>query len=803
MNKLFTLLIITVLSSSILFSAAITGKVTNIDNNKPVAGILIKVKNSSKYAVSKSDGSFSISNLPKGDFILVISSMNWEEQERKVTLSDEETKQTNFEITQKSFMLNDLIVYGVTKSYEKITESPASVEVQFPEDLAKTSRGNQLARTLTGATGVDILQNGTSDFIVNTRGFNNGLNRRLLVLQDGRDASMPLLGAQEWNSFALPLDEFKSVELVRGPSAALYGANAFNGVLNLTSFAPRDVIGTKISILGGDYETYRADIRHAGLLGDLSYKVTLGSMGSLNYSRRRDSVQFLEYDGLALERKTLTDENRQTFSHYGTFRMDYDFDYDKKLTGEFGYSRSGNESYVFGLGRTLVTDVARPYVRLGYNTENIHIHAHWMNRSVQDTMWLMVPGAPLLDDSEDFLVDVQHNFYFGDDLHLVWGISQQFQMIRTSGTSIPNDVDADYTGVYGQMEWQISDIFKAVISARFDRASIHNSQFSPRLAIVANPIQDHSLRLSFGRSFQRPNYSELYRLTPDAPAFATSGPLRPALLGINKIISDSISALTGQPAPDIDLNLLGTRAYAIGNDELKVEQNIGLEFGYKGIISKKLYVTADFYYNKITDFITNFLPGVNDKFQEWQPNLEGDLAQYNELAYNIVRDNLSPRDMQRLSYVDGAPAFVVSNANVGEVDQYGFDLGINFYLTDELLFGANYSYYDFKVVEANITQPLLPNTSPNRINFSLGYEKPEIWDAKVSFHYSEGYDWLAGTFVGEVPSYNFVNLNAGAFIMKGLRFGVNVFNLFNNNFYQVFGGTYLPRYTTARISYEF
>jgi iron complex outermembrane receptor protein len=423
-------------------------------------------------------------------------------------------------------------------------------------------------------------------------------------------------------------------------------------------------------------------------------------------------------------------------------------------------------------------------VRLGYNSENINVHAHWMNRSVQDTMWLLVPGAPLLDDSEDFLVDAQHNFYISEDIHVVWGISQQFQMIRTSGTSIPDDVDADYTGIYGQIEWQLNDIFKAVASARFDRASIHDPQCSPRIALVATPIKDQTFRLSFGRSFQRPNYSELFRLTPDAPAFAQNvqGPPRPALLGIDQIIADSIASLSGQAAPDIALNLDATRARAIGNDDLSVEQNIGLEFGYKGILSEKLFVTADVYYNKLTDFITNFLPGVNNEYRAWQPNLEGNLAQYNDLAYDIVMSQLSPRDQQRLAVVDGVPTFVVSNTNVGEVDQYGFDVGVNYYITNELLLGANYSYYDFEVVEANITQPLLPNTSPHRFNASATYEKQGVWDASISFHYSDGFDWVAGTYVGEVPSYNFTNISAGVMIMDGLRFGINVFNVFNQEF---------------------
>jgi outer membrane receptor protein involved in Fe transport len=69
--------------------------------------------------------------------------------------------------------------------------------------------------------------------------------------------------------------------------------------------------------------------------------------------------------------------------------------------------------------------------------------------------------------------------------------------------------------------------------------------------------------------------------------------------------------------------------------------------------------------------------------------------------------------------------------------------------------------------------------------------------------YSAGFDWLAGTYVGYVPEYTILNLNAGMYVFDSMRLGVNVYNLLNRKFYQVFGGTYLPRYFTAKISYEF
>lgn len=802
MKNLLRILFLVIITNIAYSQTHISGKIIS-DEGEPVKSVMVKVSTLNSYLISDSKGEFEFEINEPGNYSIDVNSVSWSlPQKYKLIVSDEKQINISLKVVPKVYLFDDLVVFGASKMPEKITESPAAILVQYPSEIEIASRKGQIAKSMQGMTGVDILQNGSSDFIVNTRGFNNGLNRRVLVLQDGRDAAMPLLGAQEWNSFALPLDEFAKVELVRGPSASLYGANAFNGVLNLTSYAPREVIGTKVSLLAGDYETFRGDIRHAGVLGDFSYKVTFGHQQTLNFSKRRDSVKFLEYPGIALERRVLTDDNRQTFSTYGTARVDYNFTTDRRLVSEFGYSRSGNETYVFGLGRTLVTDVARPYLRLGYNSERVNIHAHWMQRSVQDTMWLMVPNAPLLDDSQDFLIDIQHNFFLTDNLHFIWGLSEQFQQIRTSGTSIPDDVDADFTGLYSQLEWKINPLFKLVGSARIDHASIHSTQFSPRAALVFSPEPDHQFRFSVGRSFQRPNYSELYRLTPDAPAFTPGGGPPVNFNAVSNAIADSIMVLSGV-RPDIDLNISSTRARAVGNDNLKVEKNIGFEFGYKGIFSEKLFITADFYYNRLTDFITNFLPGVNKNIEKWSANLPDSLSQYNGLVYDMVMNSLSERDRERLSILNGEPTFVVSNFNVGKVDQFGIELGINYYITDAFRLGANYSYYDYEVISNNSSQPLLPNTSPHKINLSIAYIQPKKYDAELTFNYTEGFEWLAGTYFGNVPSYAVLNFTAGYYITDGLHLGINVNNVLNREYYQVFGGTFLPRYSTMKISYEF
>ena len=89
---------------------------------------------------------------------------------------------------------------------------------------------------------------------------------------------MPFLGAQEWASISFPLDDLEQAELVRGPSAALYGANASSGVLNLITKRPRGSEGGQIRLGGGELSTVNADARWAGHLGGQWWGKLLGGL---------------------------------------------------------------------------------------------------------------------------------------------------------------------------------------------------------------------------------------------------------------------------------------------------------------------------------------------------------------------------------------------------------------------------------------------------------------------------------------------------------------------------------------------
>ena len=805
-------------------AASIKGKVVNKDSGKPLGKVVVKILETGKIAVTDDNGYFNFNNIEDGNLTFFVKEHGF--QKYNTTIDVSSRSELNIELNYQTYTFDDLEVTASSKRLEKVTESPGAIDVLYADQVQEKSRANQLGAAFDGMTGVEVLRSGTTDYTVNTRGFTNTMNKRVLVLQDGRENHLMLLSAQEWNSFQLPADEFETIEFVRGPNAALYGANAFNGVINMKSYAPRDVLGGKVSTTTGDYETNRLDLRYAALITDeLSFKVTAGRSTSLNLSRNRNADSLLEYAGLRRELRDLSHQERETFSTYGTFRMDYDFDVDKRVVAEVGMSNSGNDTYSFDLGRVLVKDLYKPYARLEYNSENFNFHTHYTNRYSKDSIWFLHANFFTQNDEEDILADAQYNFYADKDekFHVIFGASYDKQLLAQNRT-LSRDIDANFYGVYGQLSWKIAEDLKFVASARFDESNIHDAFFSPRAALVYDLDEANTLRFSVSRSFQRQNYNEYFRWSTIAHVFANSEKYKfgTGLFDYNALqteILDSISAMSGRDASGQSLGLISTDprnpdfvnslpqpiSRAVGNEDLKLEKNLGYEIGYKGIISDKLYITADVYYNQIQDFVTSFVANANKDLQKWSSSLGDGFEEYNEFATQYVYDALDKysTNVAPLVSLDGTPLHALSNGNIGSVNQYGLELGANYYITDELKFTLNYMYYDAEINLEEGDPEIYPNTPPHRLNASITYDVPESFDVSLQMNYVDDYEWLAGIQFGTVPTYTLFNLSAGYDVTEQMNMGLYIYNIFNTTHYQVFGGTLIPRLSTLKFTYNF
>jgi outer membrane receptor protein involved in Fe transport len=211
---------------------SITGSVKD-SKNEPIPGANVKVAGDSSSAVTDADGNFSLTTNKKPPFDLEISSIGFGTKKVSVTannqkvtavLSDEETKL-------------DEIVVSASRTPERIRESPVTIERFTVKDVKKAAAPS----FYDGLENLKEVQMNTSSLSfksINTRGFATVANTRFLQLVDGMDNASPLLNFVLGNLIGVSEIDVQSVELLPGASSALYGANAFNGILFMNSQDP-------------------------------------------------------------------------------------------------------------------------------------------------------------------------------------------------------------------------------------------------------------------------------------------------------------------------------------------------------------------------------------------------------------------------------------------------------------------------------------------------------------------------------------------------------------------------------------
>lgn len=136
--------------------------------------------------------------------------------------------------------LEDLLeieVVTAAKKAQKISQAPAAMYVITDEDI-RQSGATSIPDALRMVPGIDVMEITATDFVINARGFNKEMSDKMLVLIDGRSVYWDFYGLVVWDSFPINLEEIKRIEIVRGPGSALYGANAFSGVINILTFLP-------------------------------------------------------------------------------------------------------------------------------------------------------------------------------------------------------------------------------------------------------------------------------------------------------------------------------------------------------------------------------------------------------------------------------------------------------------------------------------------------------------------------------------------------------------------------------------
>jgi iron complex outermembrane receptor protein len=455
-------------------------------------------------------------------------------------------------------------VSSVTKSVTRQVDSPAAISVLSNDDLRR-SGATTLGDALRLVPGLNVGAVNSSQFAVSARGFNSVFANKMLVLRDGRALYSPIFSGVFWDLQQPMLEDLDSIEVIRGPGAAIWGANAMNGVINVVSRSARETQGGYTYLGGGDVRQVMAGGRYGGMIGDdIYYRVFASYQSNEDYllpggQSARDGWQ----------------------SWHGGFRIDQYADADSHLTWQadatvLDLDEGASDAYNFNtLGR---------WTRQLAGPSSIELQAYY-DRTFRNE----AQRARTVADTFD--LTAQHRFGLGLQHDITWGLGYRFvagsvAQTASSVTVRKSDFNLSLFSLFVQDEWRmVPDKLTVTTGAKLERNDYTGFEFQPSLRAVFKPTEKQTFWAAVSRAVRTPSELEggdLFGITYGAPFPGPGG---------------------GAYVPTI-----------VGNADPEAEVLWAYEMGYRVQPHKNVSVDAAAFYNHYTDLlgvggISRFIPG--------------------------------------------------------------------------------------------------------------------------------------------------------------------------------------------------
>jgi iron complex outermembrane receptor protein len=713
----------------------INGTATDQTTGKPLLGATVSVQGTKLGATTNPKGQFSIKGVPAGAYTLIASFIGYDKLTAQVTVRDGEVVMQNLTMVAGAVKLEDLIVVSTSRKAEKITESPATIQAIRGQEILQMPI---IGQALMNARGVDIVRSGVDGIGFNARGFNSAFNTKILAMNDGRFSTLPGNGLPIGNLNTNIKEDIEQIELILGPSSALYGPNAHNGIVNTISRDPRTSQGTTFALNYGTQNFFSARARHAGVLGNFAFKA------SFEYNTARD-FEFIDSvygivpaasnpvgSGRVAEFQPNFDIRHVRFEATGIYSLAENTDI------YLSYGRSAN----WGLGptnpgRNYINGWEFQYAQVKFVSPRFFAQAYytWNNSGstypVQNVTRLMnrtpivgptydpirdkvlagtvtvdeaIQASKFVEKSGRWNAEAQYNDNIAG-FDVVLGINYQLDVPSSEGTYLSDVLVGGsrrtitpimQIGGAFQLEREIVDNFKVVLAGRLDRHDNFGVFFAPKAALVYKALGG-SFRATYGRGINTPT-----------------------------VLNQEIYIPAGGTAT-LPITLRGNgKGFTLANstviDKLRPEIIDTFEAGYKGMIADKLYVDVNAYYGMSTDFISpNIVLGVANTGVGTPP------------AGTKTADNATTV----FPGATTAQELVLSYVNFGRVNAFGVDVGINYFVTDNISIGLNYSWFgsdlditkrDDRLYTPTAAELASNTTPPNRL----------IWDVTEDRFVSPG-----------------------------------------------------------------
>ena len=423
------------------------------------------------------------------------------------------------------------IVLTASRLAQSPLDAPAAVTIVDREMIAASgfTELHDLLRLVPGFLVADWPEGSPT---VANHGLGDASNGRVKVMIDGRTINSPLWGNTNWRDLPIRVDDVERIEVVRGPNGAAYGANAFQGVVNIITRAPSTEDGsTLISRIGGNgFHDLGVRVNGRGG-GEIDWRISASRRGARLFrsfhendgtvnpseSFARTAVNFS-----ASTQVTPRDEVRL---HVGGSDGTYDRGTPGSVTDPLDeeVSRASYFHLAWTHSASADSELTVQYFHQGEairpnGVSGIELRSNRLSDLI-DGVTVIKPGNRYVavatedidvDTSRDDL-ELQYSSRLSPEWQMLFGAGVRHETVRardyfnTSGT-----LRATHAQVFGSVTWQPLDWIKVNAGGTFEQHHYSGDLFSPRLAVNLALTQESSLRLAGGVAYRAPSFIEAY-----------------------------------------------------------------------------------------------------------------------------------------------------------------------------------------------------------------------------------------------------------------------------------------------------
>jgi len=452
-------------------------------------------------------------------------------------------------------------VTSVSKKETPLNDAPAAISVITADDIDRFGIMS-IPEALRLVPGMDVARIDGDHWAISSRGFNFPFADKLLVLIDGRTVYTPASGGVFWQAQDIVLEDLDRIEVIRGPGATLWGANAVDGVINITTKSAKDTQGFMMSTAFGTEEMPTTSLRYGGRLADNVYYRVYGKFFN------RDGFDTGGGDDWSAER--------------GGFRVDWEPSHETNFTLQGDYYKSDADKLFtkirFNPPSTILTDAEE------HNT-GADVLGRWTQAFSKESSLTLQTYFDHVEQSDGFAlehrdtfdIDFQHRFALANINDIVWGGGYRFTTVKSDPSPnlvwTPNVSRLHLFNLFVQDDITlVPDRLHLTLGSKFEHNSITGFEIAPSARLVWTPSDQQTVWAAVSRGTATPS---LFSLKSRLNLAAFQPPFSPPI-----VISE------------------------FGNPNLVAEKLIAYEIGYRIRPTKQLSFDVATFYNQYDDLIT-------------------------------------------------------------------------------------------------------------------------------------------------------------------------------------------------------